>query len=245
MVAPSISPAVKTTIHANNKEYSEYVLIALAALVVTFIVHRVIICYIQWIRMLISANDSRQQIFRRPNPAYAWIKEHMIYSPLSFKRHSRQIRLGPADMGTLPTRFHSLLITGIIAMNTILCIYGIEWNGPLRLKLWHLRNRSGSLALVNMIPLVIMAGRNNPLIGVTHIPFDTFNLMHRWFGKIVVALAITHSTVEIIAVITGSTADKKVHPSGFTILRNFIREERFLTYGFVVSRFLHIATMWG
>ena len=42
------------------------------------------------------------------------------------------------------------------------------------------------------IPLFLMAGRNNPLLPLLAISFDTFNLLHRWFGRIVVLEAIAH-----------------------------------------------------
>jgi hypothetical protein len=55
-----------------------------------------------------------------------------------------------------------------------------------------------------MVPLFLLAGRNNPFITFCGISFDTFNLIHRWFGRIVVLEAIAHS----IAFIAG-----KVHSS--------------------------------
>ena len=59
--------------------------------------------------------------------------------------------------------------------------------------LTHLRNRTGTMAVVNMIPLVVMAGRNNPLIPSLNLSYDTFNLIHRWFGRIVAAEAVCHA----------------------------------------------------
>lgn len=143
-------------------------------------------------------------------------------------------------MGILPTRFQSMLLVSIIIMNVTLCAYGIEWSGLLKVKLWHLRNRSGALAVVNMIPLVLMAGRNNPFIGLLNVSFETFNLLHRWFGRIVVSLAVTHSVVEIISMITGAAAGQKVHPSGIAIFTENLQAARFLLWGFVVCQALPI-----
>jgi ferredoxin-NADP reductase len=42
------------------------------------------------------------------------------------------------------------------------------------------------------IPLFIMASRNNPLIAWCNMSFDTFNLLHRWFGRIVALESIAH-----------------------------------------------------
>lgn len=235
MGPPQISPAVKAAINANNLEYSVYVLIVLSGIVVALILYRAAIYLMQYLRTVACLNDDKQRFFRRPNHLYSWTKHYMIYAPLFTKRHSRPMRIGPLRMGILPTRLQSLLIMGIIIMNILLCTHGIEWDGALRVKLWHLRNRSGSLAVVNMIPLVIMAGRNNPLIGLLGVSFGTFNLMHRWFGRVVVSLAVTHSIIEIIALITGATAGKKVHPPGIVIFTETLEEARFILWGFVVS----------
>ena len=43
-----------------------------------------------------------------------------------------------------------------------------------------------------MIPLFILAGRNNPLIPLLRVSFDTYNLLHRWLGRIVVVESIVH-----------------------------------------------------
>jgi hypothetical protein len=45
----------------------------------------------------------------------------------------------------------------------------------------------------DQVPLFIMAGRNNPLISWLNLSFDSFNLLHRWFGRIVVLETIAHT----------------------------------------------------
>ena len=82
----------------------------------------------------------------------------------------------------LRTLFYNLLLPATTIMNTVLWAYGIEWHGPLIALLKYLRNRSGTLAVANMIPLVLMAGRNNPFIKILGMPYDSFNMLHRWFG---------------------------------------------------------------
>lgn len=46
-----------------------------------------------------------------------------------------------------------------------------------------------------------MASRNNPLINWLNLSFDTFNLLHRWFGRIVVLEAITHTAAWTVATV--------------------------------------------
>lgn len=124
-----------------------------------------------------------------------------------------------------------MLILGIVVMNVTLATYGIEWHGSEVALLWHFRNRLGILALTNMIPLVLIAGRNNPLIFFTRISYNDFNLMHRWFGRLVIALAIAHGSVEFYYMDTLAT---KMHENSLKAFGDFLREESFLLYGFIV-----------
>ena len=238
------SPAVLAAIAVDNLLFSYYVLIVLSAIVVSFFIYRIANDSVRHLRTLTCLNNDTQRYFRTPNGIFGFIKQHLFYAPLFRKRHSRPVRAGPVDLGTLPTRLQGLLIIGIVAMNVVLCVYGIGWHGPIMTKLKHFRNRAGTLAVVNLIPLVTMAGRNNPLIWLLNIPYDTFNLMHRWFGRIVVSLAITHSTVEIIIMILMGTMGKKVHPSGFEIFQQSLANTRFITFGFVVSRATRHPPAW-
>ena len=226
------SPAVAAAIVVNNMLFSYYILTVLGAIVISIFIYRIVVSSARGIRTLACLNNENQRYFRSPNPIHSWTKRHLLDAPLFRRRHQRQLRVGPVKMGTLPTRFQSLLLAGIIAMNVVLCAYGIEWNGPLITKLKHLRIRSGTLALVNMIALVLMAGRNNPLIRLLDISYNAFNLMHRWFGRIVVALAVTHGTVEITSIVVGG---QKTHTPGWKSFTNTLKGVRFITFGFVVS----------
>lgn len=77
------------------------------------------------------------------------------------------------------------------------------------------------------IPLFIMAARNNPLINWLNLSFDTFNLLHRWTGRIVVLEALAHSI---------SWAASKVAESGWAAVRKDITGgDSMDMYGFIVS----------
>jgi predicted ferric reductase len=54
------------------------------------------------------------------------------------------------------------------------------------------RGRCGALAAFNLIPTVLFALRNNPMIRITHVSYDTFNLFHRWTARLVAVEAIAH-----------------------------------------------------
>lgn len=234
--------AVAAAIVVNNMLFSYYVLIALGAIVMSIIIFRIAIQSVQHIRKLTCLNNDNQRYFRTPNPNFGRIKQHVLNAPFFRRRHQEQIRIGPLETGILPTRFQSLLLAGIIAMIVILSVRGIEWNGPMITKLEHFRNRTGTLAVVNMIPLVIMAGRNNPLISWLNISYDTFNLMHRWFGRIVVSLAVSHGVVAITAIVIGGDEQ---HSPGWETFSGTLKEERFITFGLVVSHGQLSTLVWS
>lgn len=122
------------------------------------------------------------------------LKKHIIYAPLWKKRHNREMRLSSAiSMGTLPSRLHFVILFIYLGSNTAY-MFVLDWANENKMALCaELRGRSGTLSLVNMVPLIIFAGRNNPLIAILKISFDTYNLLHRWMGRIVVLEAIIHT----------------------------------------------------
>jgi predicted ferric reductase len=121
------------------------------------------------------------------------LKRGLLYAPLWKKRHNREIRLSSAaNMGTLPSRFHSLLLFGYLASN-LAYMFILDWRNQNKYALCaEIRGRSGTLSVVNMVPLIIFAGRNNPLIGLLNVSFDTYNLLHRWMGRISIIEVIIH-----------------------------------------------------
>ena len=121
------------------------------------------------------------------------VKKHLLYAPLWRKRHNREIRLSSAiNVGTLPSRFHAIILTGYLASN-LAYMFILHWRSENKYKVCaELRGRSGTLALVNMVPLIILAGRNNPLIDLLHVSFDTYNLLHRWMGRVVCIETVIH-----------------------------------------------------
>ena len=127
------------------------------------------------------------------------LKKHLTYAPLWRKRHNREIRLSTAiNVGTLPSRLH-LIIIMLHAISNVVYMFYLRWNVANKYALCaELRGRSGTLALVNMVPLIILAGRNNPLIPLLKISFDTYNLLHRWLGRICVAEIIIHTIAWLV-----------------------------------------------
>lgn len=147
------------------------------------------------------------------------LKKHIIYAPLGHKRHTREIRLSSAmNVGTLPSRFQTILIAIYLSSNLIY-MFILDWDNENRYAFCaELRGRSGTLALVNMVPLIIMAGRNNPLIPLLQISFDTYNLLHRWMGRVVVIECAIHTiawSIPAVADLGWDGAQKKLTENWF------------------------------
>ena len=141
------------------------------------------------------AATSEQQKYWTTDRGAVWpfIKRSILYAPLGKKRHNREVQLSHAvNIGTVPSRFHTGFLGLWMAINLTYCLI-LQYHEPKAEVIAELRGRSGNLALLNMIPLFIFAGRNNPLIPLLRVSFDTYNLLHRWQGRIVVIESVVHT----------------------------------------------------
>lgn len=77
---------------------------------------------------------------------------------------------------------------------------------------------------MNMASLFVFSARNNPLIPILGIPFDTFNLFHRWVGRIVVVQALAHTFIWGV---------NNYDAWGLMGLTSHIRTDAFLVYGVI------------
>ncbi|QSS60266.1 ferric-chelate reductase [Histoplasma capsulatum] len=185
------------------------------------------------IRRLTTLTNDSQRYFVSEDPYWAWLKKSVVYAPLFRTRHNREFRLSAAvNVGTLPTRFQTFLLLGIIAMNATLCSIDIPYSSAETTVLGVIRNRSGTLAVVNLIPLVVMGGRNNPFIKLLNVSFDTWNLLHRWFARIVVLEALTHVIAWMI---------NKVHTRGWDAVTESFKGQFIMTGLIAMVAFLLLA----
>ncbi|KAK4556716.1 hypothetical protein LTR86_006287 [Recurvomyces mirabilis] len=174
-------------------------------LVIAFCVLLVVALGYRWVHMgnahlrhLLTMGSRREedQRFWMYNHSQYWpmIKNRLLYSPLWKVRHNREIQLSQAvSIGTLPSRFHTLLLLLYLATNMAWCL-ALNWTREDEYSvIAQLRGRSGSLAAFNLIPTVLFALRNNPLIPITRVSYDTFNLMHRWCARVAIFESIVHT----------------------------------------------------
>ncbi|KAL4791842.1 ferric reductase NAD binding domain-containing protein [Aspergillus venezuelensis] len=177
-----------------NDDLARYSLLALGCFAAFMLVWKMWFRIAAHMRRLASFNNERQRYFTPAHPTLAKIKKHIVYAPLFRNRHNREFQLSSAvNMGTLPSRFHMFIIIGIIAMNVTLCCVTMPYKTEPDSIASLIVSRTGIMATVNLIPLVLTAGRNNPLIDLLEVPYDTFNLIHRWLARIVVCEALAHT----------------------------------------------------
>ncbi|KAG8534190.1 uncharacterized protein KY384_001034 [Bacidia gigantensis] len=214
----------------DNERFSKYTIFILLGITGGLVLHNILFIFTQQARTLTCLSNETQNYFRSPQSFYAKFKEHVLYAPLFGKRHSEPIRIGRLELVVIPTRWQGGIFFGIVIMNITFATYGMEWSGDYQILLMHFRNRLGTLALTNMLPLFFLSGRNSPLIALTRIPFDTFNLIHRWFGHLVIVFVIAHASVEFrkFHIMAG-----QMHKSDLAVLNNFLQTERFLLFGFI------------
>ncbi|KAI1106854.1 ferric reductase NAD binding domain-containing protein [Jackrogersella minutella] len=209
-----------------NESLSNYLLIICGAVSAALIIWRITTSLTTYIRTVTSLSNDTQRYYMRASSKFSWVKKNLLYSPLFRKRHNREFQLSSAiNVGTLPTRFQFMFILAYFATNVVFCVVHIPFESFTD-ACKQLRNRSGTLATVNMIPLFLMAGRNNPLIGLLGMSFDTFNLLHRWFGRIVALEAVCH-------VFAFWAASAKT--SGWAAALNATVNKPFLLYGFIAA----------
>lgn len=215
----AIDAALENT---NLSNYLYYILAVSAALIITYKVYMTLLRYM---RTVSSLNNSTQHYFAQESWRDAFFKRSVQYAPLFRKRHNREFALSSAvNMGTLPTRLQLFCLTAYFGTNIAFCVTNIAFHTNFDTWIDQLRNRTGVLAVVNMVPLWLMAGRNNPLIKWLGMSFDTFNLLHRWIGRLVVLEAITHTLCYWI----GSSVEK-----GFAAVFQKTITVPFLMYGFI------------
>ncbi|KAH1367292.1 hypothetical protein KXW98_009513 [Aspergillus fumigatus] len=143
------------------------------------------------LREILQTED--QCKFSRTSVIFAWIKKHVLYAPLVSKRHSREFQLlNRLHMGSIPLRLEATLVLGYITTNLLFLFVLVDWWTDYQEKMYQLKYAAGHLAVMNSPVLVLSAGRNNPLIPLLGIPFDTFNFLHRWVGRVMIAGALIH-----------------------------------------------------
>ncbi|KAH9905225.1 ferric reductase like transmembrane component [Xylariomycetidae sp. FL2044] len=140
-------------------------------------------------------------------------KRHVLYAPLFRKRHSREVRICRwMNFGPVPSRILVVLLAGLLVINIVFCLVRIQFAGHPTAVIRHLGSRAGSLAVANIIPLLLLSRRHSLPIKLLGIPHSDVNLLHRWFGRLLVLETLAHTTACSVGLVrtkgwTGFKAD--------------------------------------
>ena len=222
-------PYVSLSFPAHGSGISRALWSSLAFLAITILVVRL------WhvahghlrLAMTIDANEKQQRYWSRNPLVSSNIQKHLVNAPLLHKRHNREIQLSQAvGVGTLPSRLHTILLLIYLLSNVAYCSL-LNYHHQSRAALIaEFRGRSGHLAVINMLGLFLFAARNNPFISLLGISFDTFNLFHRWIGRIVVLESVAHAIAWFL---------NKYDALGWAGIRSGFMTDPFLQYGLLSS----------
>ncbi|KAE9962524.1 hypothetical protein BLS_000217 [Venturia inaequalis] len=183
--------------------------------------------FVRYVRTVSCLNNDSQRFFARPTYWFGNMKRHLLDAPLFRARHHREFKLSSAlNMGTLPSRLQTIALLAYVVVSVTITCWAIAWDKPKAKILSQLTQRTGYLAIVNMVPLFILAGRNNPLIQLTGITFDTYNLIHRWLGRIVITEAVIHGTCWVV---------NKVNKSGWKAVGITEQKSMFILSGTIAA----------
>lgn len=166
-----------------------------------------------------------------PNRFLTMMERDLIKAPLIHVRRNRPfkpLKNSNVDFGTLPGRLPTLFLLGYTVANIVFTVILIDWRTASFRDFWSdLCNRTGDLSTINMVPLFLTMGRNNPLIHWCDITFDTFNLVHRWIGRIAVVQAAIHTIAWMVKTI-GCEEDGLADQGSFLIISGTIAFVPFL-----------------
>ncbi|KAL4884251.1 ferric reductase like transmembrane component-domain-containing protein [Aspergillus karnatakaensis] len=161
------------------------------------------------LRTILREDD--QSKFTQRSGLIARLNKHVFYAPLLSTRHSREFRLLGFHMGTTPLRIETALLIAYIGINLAFFVSLVDWWKDYQELLYQLKYAAGHLAVMNTPGLVLTAGRNNPLIPILGIPFDAFNLLHRWVGRLIVVGAIVHTACVVAGKIAETSVEHTSH----------------------------------
>lgn len=158
-------------------------------------------------KIALQVDDQTQ--LSRTGSFNATLKKHLFYAPLWGSRHNREFRLFRLHMGSIPLRLEVILLSVYLALNILFVVVTVDWWEEYDEMMFQLKYSAGHLAVMNTPGLVLSAGRNNPLVSLLGLSFDSFNFMHRWVGRVIASNAIIHMS----AVLAGKAKSGLYIPS--------------------------------
>lgn len=228
------SPETEAYLKHLNKNLSENYAWSLAGFALLIFIYRSAVRIHAHMRHLTSLTAISQKYFAIGDSRVNWLKDHILYAPIFHHKRATEIQYHRfLNFGSLPTRFQTLFITACIIVNVFACCWEVPWNDERLQVLPILRNRTGTLSVANLVPILLMSTIKNPLIELLDISYDTFNMMHRWLARLSILQGVAHTVCYMVA---------KVEREGWpglnkSVQNQFIYAGLAATVGFVVLFF--------
>ncbi|KAF2828100.1 hypothetical protein CC86DRAFT_204260 [Ophiobolus disseminans] len=201
-----------------------YMLVAIAGLLLILRVANMWWRHQRHLTVMANPNNQNYWAVNRTT-LWPWLNRHILAAPLWNKRHNAAFQISSAiDNGTLPGRWHTIMLVVYVGLNVTWCAALPYRVLDHKQTLAALRGRSGTLAALNLIPTILFALRNNPLIPLLQVSYDDFNLFHRWAARITIVEAIVHTVAWMYN--TG-------HGAGWAAISNGLRHEGSYGWGMV------------
>lgn len=213
--------------------------------------YRLLVAHMHHIRTVsLLASSAASNYFAQPLQGYLFfIQKHILLAPLFKKRHNEPFttRYFHLHFGTLPSRISFSLVVGYFVSNLLYCTLLLPWNGrigpdgklaaPTKASLVaEFRGRCGVMATVNLVPLFLCILRNNYAGRAVGVGFNTWNLFHRWIGRVVFLEAMAHMLAWTV-----NKVDQAGWAGVWEIYGLNVKESHFLQTGLMVCMaFLHI-----
>ena len=173
---------------SNDFFFSDVPYDSLSLKVILVLVTRITQVTILRIRFLSTRNPNKdqQRYWTLDGSFWSKIKKNLLVAPLFYRRHTKEFQLSTAvNVGMLPSRIHTVFLAFHIFSNVTYCCLLNHHHQPRSCSsTYGTRGRTSHLAIMNMLPPFFLSARNNVVLSLS-IFFDTFNLFHRWVGRIV------------------------------------------------------------
>ncbi|KAF2713151.1 ferric reductase [Pleomassaria siparia CBS 279.74] len=130
---------------------------------------------------------------------WPWMKRNLLYAPLGTTQYRREVHITKGiSIGTLPSRLRLIIVILYTIPNVLFCLEPVLHTNTAKPDIHHtlaeLRGRTGTLAVYNLVLAILFALRNNPLIWILGIGYDTFNFFHRWTARLLFMQVLGHIT---------------------------------------------------
>jgi hypothetical protein len=211
---------------SNEMLFSDVLYGSLGLIVILVLVTRIAQVAIAHIRFLstLNLNKDQQRYWTLDGSFWSKIKKNLLVAPLSTGDTTRNSSYQPPS--TLERSLQdSTSCFNLLHFQQCCLLLLTRLSSPASCSsACGTRGRTGHLAVMNMLPLFVFSARNNPFVSLLGISFDTFNLFHRWMGRIVVLEALAHTFIWGV---------NNYDARGLEGLTHHLRTDPFLLYGFV------------